>query len=396
MTTSYRQRSTPPIRLLLPALCCLVLGPGLATFSVHAADKARAASSAAPATPPASASAVVTAMAQTGTAFKADPDMQAVLDQLGAMGGKPIEGLTPEEARRQPTPADAVMALLKKQGKAITPEALVPGVSSVDREIPGAAGNMPARIYTPDGAGPFPVVVYFHGGGWVLADKQVYDGGARGLSKQAGAVVVSVDYRLAPAHKFPAAWDDAFAAYKWVAANAASIKGNPTRLALAGESAGGNLALATAIAARDGGVQAPLHVLAVYPVGQTGNLDTKSYQDSATAKPLNKAMIGWFVDKLLARPADKSDPRLDLVNAKLAGLPPVTLINAQIDPLREDGALLEAALKNAGVKVTRTVYTGVAHEFFGMAAAVKKAADAQAQAGKALRDALQGKTVAKP
>lgn len=335
-------------------------------------------------------------MAQTGTAFKADPDMQAVLDQLGAMGGKPIEGLTPEEARRQPTPADAVLALLKKQGKAITPEALVPGVSSVDREIPGAAGNMPARIYTPDGAGPFPVVVYFHGGGWVLADKQVYDGGARGLSKQARAVVVSVDYRLAPAHKFPAAWDDAFAAYKWVAANAASIKGNPTRLALAGESAGGNLALATAIAARDGGVQAPLHVLAVYPVGQTGNLDTKSYQDSATAKPLNKAMIGWFVDKLLARPADKSDPRLDLVNAKLAGLPPVTLINAQIDPLREDGALLEAALKNAGVKVTRTVYTGVAHEFFGMAAAVKKAADAQAQAGKALRDALQGKTVAKP
>ena len=335
-------------------------------------------------------------MAQTGTAFKADPDMQAVLDQLGAMGGKPIEGLTPEEARRQPTPADAVMALLKKQGKAITPEALVPGVSSVDREIPGAAGNIPARIYTPDGAGPFPVVVYFHGGGWVLADKQVYDGGARGLSKQARAVVVSVDYRLAPAHKFPAAWDDAFAAYKWVAANAASVKGDPTRLALAGESAGGNLALATAIAARDAGVQAPLHVLAVYPVGQTGNLATKSYQDSATAKPLNKAMIGWFVDKLLARPADKSDPRLDLVNAKLAGLPPVTLINAQIDPLREDGALLEAALKNAGVKVTRTVYTGVTHEFFGMAAAVKKAADAQAQAGKALRDALQSKTVAKP
>ena len=335
-------------------------------------------------------------MAQTGTAFKADPDMQTVLDQLGAMGGKPIEGLTPEEARRQPTPADAVMALLKKQGKAITPEALVPGVSSVDREIPGAAGNIPARIYTPDGAGPFPVVVYFHGGGWVLADKQVYDGGARGLSKQARAVVVSVDYRLAPAHKFPAAWEDAFAAYKWVAANAASVKGDPTRLALAGESAGGNLALATAIAARDAGVQAPLHVLAVYPVGQTGNLATQSYQDSATAKPLNKAMIGWFVDKLLARPADKSDPRLDLVNAKLAGLPPVTLINAQIDPLREDGALLEAALKNAGVKVTRTVYTGVTHEFFGMAAAVKKAADAQAQAGKALSDALQSKTVTKP
>ena len=107
-------------------------------------------------------------------------------------------------------------------------------------------------------------------------------------------------------------------------------------------------------------------------------------------------MIGWFVDKLLAKPADKADPRLDLVNAKLTGLPPVTIINAQIDPLREDGALVEAALKKAGVTVTRTVYNGVTHEFFGMAAAVKKAADAQAQGGKALRDALQSKAVVKP
>ena len=395
MKTPFRPRSTAPRRLLIPVLCCLSLGTGLATITVQAADKAVPAPGAAPANSPKALAAVATAVTKTGTAFKADADMQAVLDQLGTMGGKPIEGLTPEEARQQPTPADAVMAVLKKQGKDTTPAALVPGVTSADREIPGAAGNIPARIYTPDGAGPFPVVVYFHGGGWVIADKQVYDGGVRGLAKQARAVVVSVDYRLAPQHKFPAAWDDAFAAYKWVAANAASIKGDPTRLALAGESAGGNLALATAIAARDGGVQAPLHVLAVYPVGQTGNLDTKSYQDSATAKPLNKAMIGWFVDKLLAKPADKSDPRLDLVNAKLTGLPPVTIINAQIDPLREDGALLEAALKKSGVKVRRTVYDGVAHEFFGMAAAVKKAADAQAQGGKALRDALQTKAIAK-
>lgn len=279
-------------------------------------------------------------------------------------------------------------SLLKKKGKDTSPTALVPGVTSVDREIPGAAGNMPARVYTPAGAGPFPVVVYFHGGGWVIADKQVYDGGARGLAKQAQAVVVSVDYRLAPEAKFPAAWDDALAAYKWVAANAASIKGDPMRMALAGESAGGNLALATAVAVRDAGLQAPKHVLAVYPVGQTGNLDTASYKDSATAKPLNKAMIGWFVDKLLAKPENKMDTRLDLVNAKLAGLPPVTIINAQIDPLREDGALLEAALKKAGVKVQRRVYNGVAHEFFGMAAVVKKAADAQKLGGQALRDSF--------
>ena len=333
------------------------------------------------------------AMAKTGTAFKADADMQAVLDELALLGGKPIESLSPEEARKQPTPTDAVMSLLKKKGKDTSPRSLVPGVTSVDREIQGAMGNIPARIYTPDGAGPFPVVVYFHGGGWVIADKQVYDGGARGLSKQAQAIVVSVDYRLAPEAKFPASWDDALASYKWAIANAASIKGDPKRLALAGESAGGNLALSTAIAVGDAGLTAPTHVLAVYPVGQTGDLNTKSYQDSKTAKPLNKPMIGWFVDKLLAKPADKMDPRLDIVNAKLAGLPPVTIINAQIDPLREDGAMLEAALKKANVPVQRKVYAGVTHEFFGMAATVKKAADAQMMGGKALRDSFKTKAV---
>ena len=315
--------------------------------------------------------------------------MQAVLDEHAALGPKPIESLSVEEARKQPTPTDAVMSLLKKRGKDISPTALVPGVTSQDREIPGAAGPLPARIYTPNGNGPFPVIVYFHGGGWVLADKGVYDGGARGLSKAAQAVVVSVDYRLAPEAKFPASWDDALASYKWVAANAASIKGNPSKLALAGESAGGNLALATAIAARDAGITAPRAVLAVYPVAQSGNMETESYKDSATAKPLNKAMIGWFVDKLLAKPENKTDPRLDLVNAKLAGLPPVTIINAQIDPLRSDGDLLQQALKKAGVKVDHKIYSGVTHEFFGTAAVVKKAKDAQDFAGNQLKAAFK-------
>ncbi len=368
-----RRMSRKPSHLMLAVACGLSLGAAL--FATHAM------------------SASPSAMAKTGTAFKADADMQAVLDELALLGGKPIETLSPDEARKQPTPADAVMSLLKKKGKDTTPAALVPGVTSIDREIQGAISNIPARIYTPDGAGPFPVVVYFHGGGWVIADKQVYDGGARGLSKQAQAVVVSVDYRLAPEAKFPAAWDDALAAYKWAIANAASIKGDPKRIALAGESAGGNLALSTAIAARDTGLTTPTHVLAVYPVGQTGDLNTKSYQDSKTAKPLNKPMIEWFVDKLLAKPADKMDPRLDVLNAKLAGLPPVTIINAQIDPLREDGALLEAALKKAGVKVQRKVYSGVTHEFFGMAASVKKAADAQMMGGKALRDSFKTKAM---
>ena len=236
---------------------------------------------------------------------------------------------------------------------------------------------------------PLAVVVYFHGGGWVIADKNVYDGGARGLCSTADAIVISVDYRRSAEAKFPAAWEDAFAAYKWAVANAINLNGDPTRMALAGESAGGNLAIATAIAARDASVEKPRAILAVYPVGQTGNMETESYRDSANAKPLNKAMISWFVDKLLANPADKADPRLDLVNGNLRGLPPVIIINAEIDPLRSDGEMLEIAFKEAGVDVTRKLYNGVTHEFFGMAAVVSKAKDAQGYAGKKLKHALE-------
>ena len=328
---------------------------------------------------------------KTGAKYAADPDMQAVLDTLGAMNGKPIETLEPAEARKQPTPTDAVMAILKKQGKDTAPTALVPGVTSVDRTLPGPAGSLPVRIYTPAGSGPFPVIVYYHGGGWVIADKNVYDGGARGLAKEANAVVVSVDYRLAPEAKFPAQHEDALATYKWAHQNAASIKGDPKRMALAGESAGGNLALATAIAARDQKLAMPLHVLSVYPITQATNLSTPSYVDSAKAKPLNKPMMEWFAKHALGKPDDKKDPRIDLVNANLKGLPPVTLINARIDPLRSDADLLAASLKKAGVKVTHKVYDGTTHEFFGMAAVVAKAKDAQKMAGAELKKSLGAK-----
>ena len=159
---------------------------------------------------------------------------------------------------------------------------------------------------------------------------------------------------------------------------------------MAGESAGGNLALTTAIAARDAGVQAPLHVLAVYPVAQT-SLTTESYQQYAMAKPLNKAMIEWFVGHLTTSPDNLKDPRLNVVGAKLQGLPPVTVINAQIDPLLSDGVQIEAALKKAGVPVERKNYQGVTHEFFGMAAVVAKAKDAQAYAGQRLKQAFAGR-----
>lgn len=327
-------------------------------------------------------------MSKTGTKYKADADMQQVLDALAALKGKPIETLTPAEARKQPTPTDAVMAVLKQQGKDTNPAVLVPGVTSADSTIPGPAGALPVRIYTPTGNGPFPVVVYFHGGGWVLADKNVYDGGARGIAKQSNAIVVSVDYRLAPEARFPAQHDDALATYKWAIQNAASIKGDPKRMAIAGESAGGNLALATAIAARDLQLTMPLHVVAVYPITQATDLSTPSYADSAQAKPLNKPMMEWFAKHALGKPEDKKDPRINLVLANLKGLPPVTLINAQIDPLRSDAEMLKASLMKAGVKVTHKVYDGVTHEFFGMAAVVDKAKDAQTLAGAQLKQSL--------
>lgn len=331
---------------------------------------------------------VVNAVSNAVAAIRADDDMLQLAKCHASLGPKAIEKLSPEEARRQPTPADAVMALLRQQGRSTRPEDLVPGVSSRDTLVGGAAGDLPARIYTPEGTGPFPVILYFHGGGWVIADRTVYDGGARGLSKEANAIVVSVDYRQAPEHKFPAAWDDALAAYRWVLDNARSLGADPGLIALAGESAGGNLAVATAIAARDAGLPSPCHVVSVYPVAQT-SMNTESYIENAIAKPLNRAMIAWFADKLVRSEDALKDPRFSLVDARLEGLPPVTIINARIDPLRSDGAKLEHALRAAGVPVERRVYEGVAHEFFGAAAVLDKARQAQGYAGERLKSAFR-------
>jgi acetyl esterase/lipase len=314
-----------------------------------------------------------------------DAEMQAVLDQLTALGGKPIETLTPNEARKQPTPTDAVKALLVKQNKPAGPD---PAVTSVDRTITTASGSMPARIYAPkDAAGPLPVVVYYHGGGWVIADKNVYDGGARAISKLANAIVVSVDYRQGPEHPFPAAHDDAIAAYKWAIANASSIKGDPKRIALAGESAGGNLAVATAIAARDQKLQTPVAVISVYPIAGIDTL-TASYNENAMAKPLNRPMMSWFLSNYAKNPADRNDPRINLVAAKLDGLPPTTIINAQIDPLRSEGEMLAAKLRDSGVAVDQRTFDGVTHEFFGMGAVHPKAMQAEQMAGDALKKAF--------
>ena len=304
---------------------------------------------------------------------KADPQMQAVLDQLAELGAKPLEKLSPEEARKQPSPADAVMALLKSQGKSTAPEA----VSKVEnKSFPGPGGLVPIRIYTPAGSGPFPVILYIHGGGWVIADLDTYDASPRALANAAQAVVVSTHYRQAPEHKFPAAHDDTWAAYEWVLKNAKSFNGDSAKVALAGESAGGNMAAAISMMARDRKVQMPVHQLLVYPVANHA-FDTPSYQENANAKPLGKAGMQWFFSHYLKNPADGDNPRVSVVRAaNFKGLPPTTVITAQIDPLRSEGEAYVKKLQDAGVDVRHQNYDGVAHEFFGMGAVVDKAKQA--------------------
>ncbi len=319
----------------------------------------------------------------TKMVVRADSDMRHVLNTLLTLKPQAIEKLTPAEARQEPTVTDAVIKYLEGKDRETSPEKLVPGVSARDIVIDCATGRLPATVYTPEGPGPFPLIVYYHGGGFVIADRKVYDGGARGLAKQARAVVVSADYRQAPEHKFPAAHDDAWAVYEWATHHAASLGADAHRIALAGESAGGNLALATALAAAKAGLPIPRHVLAVYPVTQP-DIHTHSYEKYADAKPLNRPMMEWFVGHYTHSPADTRDWRLDLVHAGLQGLPPVTIVNAEIDPLLDDGALLEHALREAGVPVERRVYEGMAHEFFGAAAVIEKAEEAQAYAAQRL------------
>lgn len=305
---------------------------------------------------------------------RADLDMSRVLDELKALGAEPIEDLTPAEARRQPTPADAVKALVERSGA----EPADDGVTAHDILYPGADGDLPARIYRPAGDhGGRPIVLYFHGGGWVFADIAAYDAAPRAIAAKTGAVVVSAHYRQAPEHKFPAAHDDALDAYRWVLEEAAMLGGDPARIAVMGESAGGNLAINVAIAARDAGLPAPVHQVLVYPVAGV-DMATPSYAINEHAKPLNKAMMGWFLGHVLSDAQSQDDPRLDLVGrADLAGLPTTTLVTAEIDPLRSEGWALTEKLRAAGVEVNAIDYEGVTHEFFGMAEVVRDARLAQ-------------------
>lgn len=313
------------------------------------------------------------------------PEMQTVIEKLSSYGDKPIETLSAIDARKNHTPTDAVIDLVEQNHITVP----TPKVDTMGKDIAVSGGNIHLRIYTPKtNNGPFPLIVYYHGGGFVMANLDVYNASAQALAEQVGAIVVSVAYRLAPENKFPTAHNDAFAAYEWVIKNAIDLKADPGKIAVAGESAGGNLAANVSIMARDKQIMIPVHQLLVYPIAQA-NMNTTSYKTYEKAKPLNKAMMGWFTEKYLNTMIEAQDTKISLVNANLKGLPSTTLITAEIDPLHDDGVMLADKLKAAGVKVASKNYEGVTHEFFGMAIVVPEAKAAQAYAAEQLKAAFK-------
>lgn len=303
-----------------------------------------------------------------------DLDMLEVLDTLDGLGGKSIADLSPEEARRQPTPKDAVLKLLESQGQPVNPE---PVASIQHLKIPGPSGEISLNVYTPTGHGPFPVIVYFHGGGFVIADTKVYDASVRALANGTEAVVVSVDYHLAPEYQFPSQPNEAYAAFKWVVENAGQINGDPQRVAVAGESAGGNLATVVSLMARDHKETMPVHQLLIYPVVDN-QMTNESYLRNENAKPLNPLMMNWFFNHYVKQLSDANNPyALPSRASTLQGLPPTTVITAEIDPLYSEGQAFVKRLAADGVPVSHRHYDGVTHEFFGMGAVLSKAKDAQ-------------------
>ncbi len=326
---------------------------------------------------------------------RANADMLRVLTAYQASGAKPVATLEVDQARTQPTPGDAATKVAVSMGM----PAKLPVARVTDIQLAGAAGMLPARVYDPQTShGPAPVILYFHGGGWVTGTLDTYDASDRALAASTGAIVVSVGYRLGPENRFPAAHDDADAAYAWLLGHAGSIGGDARQIALAGESAGGNLAIDTAIWARDRHLQAPVHELLVYPVAGT-DLMTPSYEETVKAVPLNRAAITWYVDHFTRGPADLKDPRLDVLGAAdLHGLPPTTIVAAEIDPLRSEDETLAQKLTAAGVPVAEQTFPGVTHEFFGMGSAVAQAKQAEDFASMRLKASFvaAGPAAAKP
>ena len=266
-----------------------------------------------------------------------------------------------------------------------------PMASVEDTTVPGPAGDRAVRIYRPSLEGTRPTIVYFHGGGWVICDLDTHDDTCRNLAADADAVVVSVDYRLAPEHRFPAAADDCYAATEWVAANIGSLGGRPGALAVAGDSAGGNLAAVVSHMARDRGGPAIDYQLLIYPVTGTPWDGRPSYTDNGEGYFLSAAAMEWFTEHYVGdREAAEHPYASPLRAADHSGLPAAHVITAEFDPLRDEGEDYAAALRASGVPTTSIRWDGMIHGFFGMTGILAQAREAQLEAAARLRDAFAG------
>lgn len=305
------------------------------------------------------------------------PQAQLVLDVMSE-SGLVIDGSTDPAAIR------AQMEEFARAGRA----AAEPVDRVDDRAIPGPGGEIPVRIYRPSADGSLPVLVWFHGGGWTIGSLDTHDNTCRSLTNAVGCVVVSVGYRLAPEHKFPAAVDDAVAATQWVADHAAELGGDPARVAVAGDSAGGNLAAVVSLLARDAGGPALAFQVLVYPVTDY-EFESPSMRENATGYFLELESMRWFYTQYLNDERDGADWRFSPTRAAaFAGLPPAFVLTAELDPLRDQGEAYAHKLRAAGVPVELRRYDGVFHGFFGMRDFMEPAEVAFGDVTKALREAL--------
>ena len=306
------------------------------------------------------------------------PQCKAFLDQLATMGGKPLHETPPAEARKTPLPP----ALAGDEQPVARVE---------DRRIPGPAGAIAVRVYWPSTGRRLPALIFAHGGGFVLGNIESADRPCRALANLSGAVVINVDYRLAPEHPFPAAVDDFDAVTQYVAEHADEFGIDPHRLAVGGESAGGNLAAVTAIVARDRGTPAIAFQLLIYPQVDMTDVDRPSMREFASGYFITREIIDYFTGHYLSRASDPLDPRASpLLASDLTGLPPAFIMTAECDPLRDQGEEYARRLQQSGVKVMLKRYDGMFHPFFSLAAIIDEAKVAHADAAAALRDALKG------
>lgn len=263
-------------------------------------------------------------------------------------------------------------------------------VASVkDENIPGSSGQIPIRIYTPEGNEMLPILIFFHGGGWVVGNIDTHDNTARYLAKKSSSIVVSVDYRLAPENPFPAAMDDAYSALQWVSQNAESFGGDPGRIAVAGDSAGGNLAAVVSLMSRDRDGPKIKYQVLTYPAVDLSNMNTESYDHFAKGFFLTKEAMQWFRSLYLPDKKDWQNPYASpLLAEDHSNLPPAFIITAQFDPLRDEGEAYAKKLKQAGVPVRLIRYDGMTHGFVSNGRLLRQSHDALDNIAAELKKAL--------